>query len=434
MVKMVDKRRWKTKPLECWTLFKEGTVSMFKHMGEDKKTEEKELLVIGSVLPGMARGIAGHPFAAQVAGRGLAAKYCDECELKGYGRSICGYARIDLGCMLLHEYPFGGPMPEPDFVSQQVGGGCDDQRQQLPPQADYHHVPLNIPDNLQIYEWDSEQTKKNKMEYHIAQTLENIEWWEKQTGKKLDDELFIKDAYEVSHDRNLAGQILLLNQNIPATLDEKTMFSLLTIGGRGERGTGRNLLEILRDEVQDRVNNQIAAVGTERYRVMTYSLPPWYALNIYRYMEQYGVVSVGSRYLHNNAGGLATTKSGIDIPVPTYEQLGIVLKTREDVVRAQALPLVEMPSWQHRFGGRWERENQLRLFRQWHCDGVVLHQNLSCRGTTLWAPQVRLAFLENNISVVTYQGTHSDPRDWDEARAFSRLDAFFESQGLEKLV
>ncbi len=64
-------RRWKTKPLECWRLFKEGTVTMFKHMGEEKS--QKEYLVIGNAYPGAGRTIAGHPFAAQVAGRGLAA-------------------------------------------------------------------------------------------------------------------------------------------------------------------------------------------------------------------------------------------------------------------------------------------------------------------------------------------------------------------------
>lgn len=443
MVVQLEKRRWKTEPFRCWAKFKEGTSTSYR---EDGLADEKGELVCRSGGGGgwmglMARNVGGHAYCSMVAGAGLAAEYCEATEARGYGRNICSYARVDLGSMFLDKYAFGTTMPKADFI---IGGGgaCDAGRCQMPPQADYEKVPLRWCENPQIYEFDSEQTKKNKMEFAVAQTLETIEWVEQRTGKKLDDEAYIKQLYLTSRSTNLASQIIIMNQNIPAPIDEKSMYSLLVArgGGRGRGGDtdeeGINLMRELRDEVEYRVRNQIAAVGTERYRVMTYGLPPWHSLKIFRYMEQYGVVSIGSRYAFNNGGSTCLTAGGLEVPIPTLQEQGIVLRTREDAVRAslQQQRLIDRPGWQHRFGGRWERENQLRMARLWHCDGLVMHHNLGCRGVTLWAPQVRLAFLENNIPVVTYQGAHCDPRDWDEARVYARIDAFMESQGLEKLV
>jgi benzoyl-CoA reductase subunit B len=49
------------------------------------------------------------------------------------------------------------------------------------------------------------------------------------------------------------------------------------------------------DEVKWRAENQIAAVGTERFRWMGGASSVWHFLKYYRYMEQYGAVCIGSR-------------------------------------------------------------------------------------------------------------------------------------------
>ena len=430
MVVQLDKRRWQTKPLDCWKKLKEGTRTHWVNEGKEK--EGRELIcytIAGQFAQPMARLINGHPYGAQIAGAGLSAEYCEAAEARGYSRDLCAYGRIDLGGMFLHKYAFGDEFPEPDFIIAHAGW-CDAGQKQLPPQAEYCKVPFFVYGRVQIYnDFDSEQTIKNKIEYRVASTLEGIEWLEKVTGREFDDEAYIQHLYDSSRIRNLRSQILILNQNIPAPLDEKTMFSVLNAA----RETV-DVTQMLRDEVEDRVRNQIAAVGTERFRVMTYGIPPYYALNIYRYMEQYGIVSIGSRYLFNNCADTCLTAGGIEIPIPSLQQRGIVLKTREDAVRVAVENLADRPGWHYRFGGHAGNEYQLRMARLWHCDGLVMHYNRGCWPLTMWAPVVRLAFLENGIPVATYEGNHADPRDWDEARVLARLDAFAESQGLEKVV
>ncbi len=430
MVVVTGKKRWETKPLACWGKFKEATKTNYRDMG---KKGGKELLCLGAGVIGagfQARVVGGHPYAAQIAGAGLSAEFVEAAEARGYSRDLCAYARVDLGSSLLHKWAFGNVFPEPEFVLG-PGGACDAQRVQMLPLGEHHKLPMYHCDNLQIYEFDSEQTRRNKDEYGVAQALEAIEWLEKLTGREFDDEAFIEDLYIDARSTNLRSQVLLMNQYIPAPLDEKTMFSVVVARGGRE---GVSLMQELRDEVEDRVRHQIAAVGTERYRVMTFGIPPWHSLNIFRYMEQYGVVSIGSRYTFNNAAGTTLTAEGIEIPVPNLEQRGIILRTREEAVRVALERIVDRPSWQHRTCGRAGRENQLRMARLWHCDGLVMHQNHGCWGATMSASQVKLAFQENNIPVVVYEGSHADERDWNEFRVLARLDAFFESQGLEKLV
>jgi benzoyl-CoA reductase subunit B len=55
-------------------------------------------------------------------------------------------------------------------------------------------------------------------------------------------------------------------------------------------------------EVKDRVDNKIAALANEQCRVMGDSQPPWGFLNIYRYLEKYGVVSVTNLYTFSLVG------------------------------------------------------------------------------------------------------------------------------------
>ncbi|MBI2329681.1 MAG: 2-hydroxyacyl-CoA dehydratase [Chloroflexi bacterium] len=75
----------------------------------------------------------------------------------------------------------------------------------------------------------------------------------------------------------------------------------------------------------------------------------------------------------------------------------------------------------------------MRMARLWHCDGAIIHFNRGCEGWAIGEPQIRLALQENNIPVLSYEGNVADTREFDEARTRARIDAFFESQGLEKL-
>ena len=88
-----------------------------------------------------------------------------------------------------------------------------------------------------------------------------------------------------------------LNKAVPAPLDEKSMYSLYVFGTLMK--ANRKVVDFykeLRDEVKDRVARGIAAVGNEQCRLMSDTQPPWAFLKVFRYLERYGAVSVGSLY------------------------------------------------------------------------------------------------------------------------------------------
>ena len=106
-------------------------------------------------------------------------------------------------------------------------------------------------------------------------------------------------------------------QNIPAPLGQKDLYSFYTLGGltKGDPQETVDLWKTLRDEVEWRVENKIAAVGNERYRWMETHPPPWHFLKYYRYMEKYGAVCIGSQYSHM-MGGAFEFKRRRDLGAP----------------------------------------------------------------------------------------------------------------------
>ncbi len=429
---MAVQRLWKTKALDCWQKAKE--LSSGRYGDVTTAHERGELVCLWGLgveegFGNMWHHLTGEHYGARIANMGLSEEFGEAAEAKGYARDVCSYLRVNIGSMLLDKYAFGGPYPKVDYVARTHY--CDTHAKWALVEAEFLKVPYYCMEGAEANEYDSEQSQKNKIDYVIGQTLDGIEWLEKTTGRTFDDEAYIKSLYNTYVTRNLWGQIILLNQSIPAPLDEKTMFSFYVLGGYEG---GAEVLQMLRDEVEDRVRNQIAAVATERYRIMHVGNPPWPALSIFRYLEKYGALSIGSRYTFGMGGG-TMLKGDIEVAVPTLQECGIVLKNREDAVRVsvERRLVSDGTGRTHRYCGRVSRDAQVRMAKLWHCDGAMILFQRGCEGWALGEPQIRLALLENDVPVLSYEGNLADSREWDEPRTLARVDAFFEGQGLEKL-
>jgi len=74
----------------------------------------------------------------------------------------------------------------------------------------------------------------------------------------------------------------------------------------------------------------------------------------------------------------------------------------------------------------------LRIVREWRVDGVILHYNRGCEGLSLGIAENRLAFIENDIPVLAYEGNMGDEREFDEGGTLSRFDTFMETLGYSK--
>ena len=120
----------------------------------------------------------------------------------------------------------------------------------------------------------------------MDQLHDAIERLEKITGRTFQDELFFEAADNQFESSTLWPKVCMLNQAIPAPIDEKSMFSLyvLAVLNKSSREHVEFYRELL-DEVKDRVDRGIAALATERKRIMSDCPPPWGFLKIFRYLE-----------------------------------------------------------------------------------------------------------------------------------------------------
>ena len=77
-------------------------------------------------------------------------------------------------------------------------------------------------------------------------------------------------------------------QTKPTPLSVKDLYSVYTIGGltKVDPQETVDFWKMVRDEVKWRAENQIAAVGNERFRWIEAHPPSWHFMKYYRYMEK----------------------------------------------------------------------------------------------------------------------------------------------------
>jgi benzoyl-CoA reductase subunit B len=270
-----------------------------------------------------------------------------------------------------------------------------------------------------------------KVNYIVQQLNDGIEWLEKITGRTYNDKLLCNAVWNEIRATSLWAKICALNQAVPAPLDEKTMYSLYVMGTlMKHRPECVAFYEKLHEEVKDRVKRGIAATPYERFRVITDTQPPWGFLKIFREMEKYGAVSLGSLYTFGLIGMWEYKPDGTLAPreVPPKKP-----QTREEALRLIVEWTMYKPEWAHFYVPEVKTQMMASIVKQWKVNAVLLHYNRGCEGLSLHIAENRLGLIQTGIPVFPFEGNMGDERDFDLAGTLSRLTTFFESMGLKKL-
>ncbi len=445
MMKRASKiEKFKGEPYKCWKKAKELRLQIYREYAEAH--EKGGLRVAGSSWGFIAvpRGLgddvyylASEPYGASTANETEFSRKCMEAaEVKGWAPDLCGYIRNYLGCIYLDVYTFGGPWPKADLIWQ-IHLCCS--------HAKWYQAASEAEGGIPFYACDvstgpyevgpgREKLKEHKLQYLVSQVLDGIDWMEKVTGRKFDDEKFIQAVNNDCDSTSLWADICVLNTAVPAPIDEKSMFAWFNLAGIGrERKDVLDFYKELYDEIKDRVARGVAAVPNERFRLVNYSSPPWGELDIFRYLEQFGCVSIGADYSFAQFGVWEYAEDGTLRGRKTPAQQGIVMRTREEAVRVMADWYLCKPTWQHLYGPEVKINFMKTIAKQWKCDGAIIHYNRGCEMMTQGAPEIRLALQEAGLPVMTYEANGSDAREFDAPRVQARIDAFMESQGLRIL-
>lgn len=431
-------KKYKTKGLDCWGKAKEIRENYYKNYATAR--EKGGIRWAGGAwsfdaipmgLGDDVHSITSEPYGASIGTNPAFSRECQEaCEAKGFARDLCSYMRSYWGSIILNKYYFGGEFPKPDFLWQDHI--CCSH-------AKWYQVVSDLEGGIPYFCIDvsvgpHSELDENRLNYVVGQMLDGVEWLEKVTGRKYDDEKLIQAVYNDCRSSSLWAEICTLNKAIPAPLDEKTMYSLYVLGTLSKASKEvADFYELLRDETKDRVANQIAAVGNERLRIMTDSQPPWAALKLFRYLEKYGVVSIGSLYTFCLIGIWEDQPDGSFGPAKTPQEKGIVIKDREQALRILADWTLKKDTWLAFYGSDLRAKRVVQIAKEWHCGGMMMHLNLGCEGTVIGNMESRLALIKAGIPVMTYEGNMGDDRQYDEVGTLKRADIWMGSLGLQKL-
>lgn len=384
-------------------------------------------------LGGDVYSLTSEPYGASCAfNKDFSTRAMEAAETAGYARDLCAYMRNYWGSILMNEYAFGGPFPKPDFIWQDHI--CCSH-------AKWYQVVSELEGGIPMFcvdvavgpaePWGS--MTDAKIDYVAGQILDGIEWLEKTTGREYNDELFIEACWNDFRSTSKWAQICELNKAVPAPLDEKSMYSLYVLATLQKSwSVVADYYDELYDEVKDRVQRGIAAVANEQARVMSDTQPPWSALKLFRYLEQYGVVSIGSLYTFGLEGMWDFDPATGDlVPRPMPETKPT---TREQAARELVRWHLHKPEYQHFYDCDYKSQMMIALCKNWNLSGVMLHYNRGCEGLSLGIAENRLAIQEAGYPVMTFEGNMGDEREFDLGRTMQRVDAFMETLGVKKVA
>ncbi|MDX9786142.1 MAG: benzoyl-CoA reductase, bzd-type, subunit O [Desulfobacterales bacterium] len=440
--------KYPTEPIKCWNKAKELRDQYYRNAATAR--ENGGILWSGGahgldpVPAGFGKKVyplTGEPYGASVAfDKPFASKCHAAAEAAGYPRDLCAYMRNYLGSKLLNQYAFGGSFPEPDFYWQFHMCCSHGKWYQEVSRIEGKDKPVLVTDLSIGPCWKkNEETghfyydpPENGIRYIVDQIHEQIEKLEKILKRPFQDELLFEAAENYFDILTIWPEICILNQAIPAPLDAKSMFTLYSLSTLDKASRAHaDFYRELRDEVQDRVDRGIGMLATERSRVMDDIQPPWGFLKIFRYLERYGCICIGSFYSMGLMFSWDIGEDGIMRKRQTPREMGIEIKDRDQCLEILVRYLMTQFWSQNMQDHRLKAYVMKQMYDQWHCDGVMIHYNRGCEGLSLNVAEHRLALVSQGVPVMTYEGNMGDEREFDETETMKRIDTFMETLGLK---
>ena len=435
----MKKQLWETKPLECWQLAKDLRKNYDKSIGEKDKVLGQGItnftLDWQFAFPAI-RVVEDNPVGAMMAQQNepFARKARLASEVRGWGREICGYHNNCWGAQFLGYQMDNSPFPHRQFTVP-FPCVCDSHIKRGEQARDFSPIPRWTNDFTMYLGERDEAREEAMLDHRNYCTLKMINEMEYVFGQRCDDEKLFEMA-------RLSNQLKEYSQDVayymtfkPAPISVKDYYSLYTLGGLCKFDLQETLSfwKMVRDEIKWRAENQIAAVGNERYRWMEAHPPPWHFLKYYRYMEKYGAVCIGSQYTSYGRSQLERKPDGSidDRDYPVYPA-DMPLTTREDAVRFMTTPDARSP---HHFKiDEYTRPYALNEFADiYQVDGALFGLWRGGVGCTFTRKEQGMRLQEMGVNVMYYEGSQpGDRTDLDERRLLDQLDSWMESQGLEK--
>jgi len=345
-------------------------------------------------------------YASVCAARQVSVRLCEAAEVEGFSRDLCSYARCVLGSLFDEkDLPEGG-LPEPDFLVASTCA-CDTHLKWFEVVSRRLNRPLfllDVPFNSSGA--DAEHLESRHVEQYVSQLEDLVSFLEKQTGTRLDRKRLRETVALSDQTSRLWMEIQDCRKAVPAPMDARDAFSavffMLCVPGTR---LAVEFYERLRDEVRERVKNGVGVVEAERFRLVWDNLPLWFNLGIFEYLNSLGAVVVAETFSHVWAGSLDPSKP--------YESLA-----------RKYLPNFANSSVERKI------DLMISLVGDFGADGVILATNWGCRMMSVGETIVKdVVYKRLGVPSLILDADSSDWRNYNEAQAKARIEAFIEMLG-----
>jgi len=252
------------------------------------------------------------------------------------------------------------------------------------------------------------QHSEDEMQYLVGELDDMIHFLEEQSGQKMDWDRLAETVALIDRQIELFREICDLRKATPSPFHSQGFLELLTIDylfpGQPE---AIDYLETLRQELAEKVSVGQGAVSDERFRLMSFFIPPMYLMGfLERISQEFGAVSVTE-------------------PFFTYWGEGRLDPGRPlESVAEKSYMIPEM----RMYGPLDDRalKSIVGCAEQYKIDGAVYYADIGCRHSCAMVKLFKDILNDIDVPVLTLDCDVVDPTITSEEEMREKLERFFE--------
>ncbi len=335
-------------------------------------------------------------------------EYAEAC---GYSRDLCSYMKTNIGAADLDSKlpaQFGGILKPDMMLCTNVI--CDTHVKWLQIQSRKMNVPLFIWDIPAFVSGSDERTMNRYLDYVTDQFWEFTDFMYDVTGKKFNQKRFINTIKKADELAFLWQELFKYRKRIPAPIGYADtlgdVFPMFALPGEPTNRGVRFYRELV-EEVKEAAKLGKGVVEEEKYRLLFEGIPFWYKIKFFHQLANFGAVVTYEPY---------TWSFGL--------RRKIVNDDIDKSLREMARGLIHAPYF---YNLETRIEYFKKIIKEYKINGVILHNNLSCRPSTTGMADLKQALQEDlGIPVLLLTCDMNDPRAFSEAPMQNRLESFIE--------
>jgi len=337
-------------------------------------------------------------------------KFIELAEDQGYSYDLCSYFKTNVGAVESNAGMTEGGTRKPAFMLS-TDVICDTHVNWFQVQAERMNVPHFSIDVPHVVSNTNNRQLHYFKKYISEQLYEFVDFMQEVTGYEYDEEK-ARQVSENSWNLSMVWQdIYNLRKNIPCPISTRDtfggLFPLFTMPGLKEP---IKLYKRMYREAKQRVDNRIGALQNEEFRLMFEGIPFWYHLKFFSKLEQWNSIIVYepytyafSKYMNPNV----TKEMVLDKPIEAMSEL-------------------MMSFWYV-----YDLETRIKKFAEtvedWKIDGVLLHENLSCRPNSCGLYDLKKHLMDDyDIPCLVISADMNDPRKLNEIQVTNQIESFIE--------